>query len=136
MPTEYNISKKEDNLFIADFHSFSEKQDLLKYIIVFQYTKDINNEADEEMILKTDSILRQYVQGSAKGTFVQIDKRVKLLKDRDIYRGMWMLKNGFMAGPLVLKKYLKEERVIISLGLVFHPNEAKRKFVRDFESIL
>ena len=136
VPTEYNTSKKEDNLFIADFHSFNEKQDLLKYIIVFQYAKHTNNEDDEEMILKTDSILRQYIQGSVKGSFVQIDKRVQLLKDGDTYRGMWMLKNGFMAGPVVLKKYLKEDRVVISLGLVFHPNEAKRKFVRDFESIL
>ena len=136
VPTEYNISKKEDNLFIADFHSFNENKDLLKYIIIFQYTRDINNEDDEEMILKTDSILRQYIQGSVKGTFVQIDKRVNLLKDREIYRGIWMLKNGFMAGPLILKKYLKEDRVVISLGVVFHPNEAKRKFVRDFESIL
>ena len=34
VPTEYTISLKEKDILIADFHSYNEHQDLLKYIIV------------------------------------------------------------------------------------------------------
>ena len=37
LPTEYYVSLKEKNIFISDFHSFNEKQDLLKYILVYDF---------------------------------------------------------------------------------------------------
>ena len=34
LPTEYTVSLKKEGLFISDFHSFNEKEYLLKYITV------------------------------------------------------------------------------------------------------
>ena len=38
-------------------------------------------------------------------------------------------------GPFILKSRYIEDRFIISLGLVFYPNEKKRDYVRTFEAI-
>ena len=36
-------------------------------------------------------------------------------------------------GPFIMKSRYIEDRIIISLGLVFYPNEKKRDYVRTFE---
>jgi hypothetical protein len=61
---------------------------------------------------------------------------MSVVESDGIYRGIWTLKNGFMGGPFVLKTKYIEDKIIISLGLVFYPNESKRKHVRTFEAIL
>ena len=135
LPTEYTVSLKSEEIFISDFHSFSENQDLLKYIIVYEFTPsdyDIQN----EIIKETDLILQKYILGIEKGTYVQIDRRIPLTNKDGIYRGIWRLENGFMGGPFVLKTRYIGDKIIVSLGLVFYPNENKRKHVRIFESIL
>ena len=42
LPTEYYVSLKDKNIFISDFHSFNEKADLLKYILVYDFFPDDN----------------------------------------------------------------------------------------------
>ena len=135
LPTEYTVSLKKEDLFISDFHSFNEKQDLLKYIIVYEFNPT-RHELEKEIINRTDSILKQYILGDIKGTYVQIDNRIKLIEDNEVYRGMWILKNGFMGGPIIIKTRYIEDKVVVSLGIVFNPNQNKRFFVRTFEAIL
>ena len=136
LPTEYYVSLKDKNIFISDFHSFNEKQDLLKYILVYDFFPDDNENIQKQIVSKTDSILKEKIKGSIEGTFVQIDKRMPLTEINGLYRGMWTLENGFMAGPFIMKSRYIEDRIIISLGLVFHPNENKREYVRTFEALL
>ena len=136
LPTEYSVSLKLENLFISDFHSFNEKQDLLKYILVYELFP--NNEVDiqNQLINFTDSILKENIKGTVDGSYVQIDRRMPLSEIDGTYRGIWTLKNGFMAGPFILKSRYIEDKIIVSLGLVFYPNEDKRDYVRTFEAIL
>lgn len=136
LPTEYYVSLKEKNIFISDFHSFNEKQDLLKYILIYDFLPDDNKNIQRQIVNKTDSILKQKIKGSIEGTYVQIDKRMPLTEINGLYRGMWTLENGFMAGPFIMKSRYIEDRIVISLGLVFYPNENKRKYIRTFEAIL
>lgn len=136
LPTEYYVSLKEKNIFISDFHSFNEKQDLLKYILVYDFLPDDNENIQKQIVHKIDSILKQKIKGSIEGTYVQIDKRMPITEINGLYRGMWTLENGFMAGPFIMKSRYIEDRIVISLGLVFHPNENKREYVRIFEAIL
>ena len=135
LPTEYTVSLKKDGLFISDFHSFNEKQDLLKYIIVHEF-EPTSYDLQEEIINRTDTILKQYILGSIEGSYAQIDNRVPLIEDNGVYRGLWILKNGFMGGPIIIKTRYIEDKVVVSLGIVFNPNESKRDFVRTFEAIL
>ena len=136
LPTEYYVSLKEKNIFISDFHSFNEKQDLLKYILIYDFLPDDNKNIQRQIVNKTDSIFKQKIKGSIEGTYVQIDKRMPLTEINGLYRGMWTLENGFMAGPFIMKSRYIEDRIVISLGLVFYPNENKRKYIRTFEAIL
>jgi len=136
LPTEYYVSLKEKNIFISDFHSFNEKQDLLKYILIYDFLPDDNENIQKQIVRKIDSILKQKIKGSIEGTYVQIDKRMPITEINGLYRGMWTLENGFMAGPFIMKSRYIEDRIVISLGLVFHPNENKREYVRIFEAIL
>ena len=136
LPTEYYVSLKGKNIFISDFHSFNEKQDLLKYILIYDFLPDDNKNIQRQIVNKTDSILKQKIKGSIEGTYVQIDKRMPLTEINGLYRGMWTLENGFMAGPFIMKSRYIEDRIVISLGLVFYPNENKRKYIRTFEAIL
>ena len=135
LPTEYAVSLKKEGLFIADFHSFNEKEDLLKYIIVYEF-EPTDYDLKAEIISRTDSILKQYILGSIKDSYVQIDKRFSIVKDNEIYRGFWILKNEFMGGPIIIRSRFIEDKVVVSLGIVFNPNENKRDFVRTFEAIL
>ena len=135
LPTEYTVSLKNEEIFISDFHSFNEKQDLLKYILVYEINPKQDN-IQNEIIRITDSVLAVQVKGGADGTYVQLDSKTPLTQSDGLYRGMWTLKNGFMAGPFIMKSRYIEDRIIISLGLVFYPNESKRDYVRTFEAIL
>lgn len=135
LPTEYTVSLKNEEIFIADFHSFNEKQDLLKYILVYEINPKQDN-IQNEIIRITDSVLAAQVKGGVDGTYVQLDSKTPLTQSDGLYRGMWTLKNGFMAGPFIMKSRYIEDRIIISLGLVFYPNESKRDYVRTFEAIL
>ena len=136
LPTEYSVSLKVENLFISDFHSFNEKQDLLKYILVYEFFPTNEVDPKNQLINFTDSILKENIKGTVDGSYVQIDRRMPLSEIDGTYRGIWTLKNGFMAGPFILKSRYIEDRIIVSLGLVFYPNEDKRDYVRTFEAIL
>ena len=134
LPTEYTVSLKKEGLFIADFHSFNEKEDLLKYIIVYEF-EPTDYDLKAEIIIRTDSILK-HIPTNDEGSYVQIDKRFSVVKDNEIYRGLWILKNEFMGGPIIIRSRFIDDKVVVSLGIVFNPNENKRDFVRTFEAIL
>ena len=135
IPTEYDIPKKEISLFIADFHKFSEKEDLIKKIIVFDFTpRSINIQT--EIIQKTDSILKVYILGYNENSFVKIDKRIPVEEKDGIYRGLWKLENGFMGGPFLMKVRYKKDKIVISIGIVFAANQNKRNFIKTFEALL
>ena len=135
IPTEYDIPKKEISLFIADFHKFSEKEDLIKKIIVFDFTpRSINIQT--EIIQKTDSILKVYILGYNENSFVKIDKRIPVEEKDGIYRGLWKLEKGFMGGPFLMKVHYKKEKIVISIGIVFAANQNKRNFIKTFEALL
>ena len=53
-------------------------------------------------------------------------------------RGRWTLVNDFMGGPFVSFSQVDEKRgrVVTVEGYVYAPNEKKRKFIREVESIL
>ena len=135
LPTEYTVSLKDSQLFVSDFHSFNEKQDLLKYILVYDFIPRSSN-IEQELVIYTDSILRTHIHGAVEGTYVQLDNRISISDNNGLFRGMWTLKNGFMAGPFIMKYRYIENRIVVSLGLVFYPNEKKRSYVRTFEAIL
>ena len=94
------------------------------------------NDVKEEIIIRTDSILKEHILGSIEGSYVQIDNRLPLVEDNGIYRGLWILKNGFMGGPFLIKTCLIEEKIVVSVGVIFAPQSEKRNYVKQLEAIL
>ena len=136
LPTEYTVSLKKEGLLKLYFHSYNEKQDLQKWIVVYEF-QPTNWDLQEEIITRTDSVLKQYVEGVIEGSYIQIDSRFSLIEDNGIYRGLWKMKKGaIMGGPIILRSRNIDDKVVVSLGIVFNPNENKRDFVRTFEAIL
>ena len=56
--------------------------------------------------------------------------------NNDIYRGLWKLENGFMGGPFLIKTYFIEEKIVVSVGVVFAPQSQKRNYIKVLEAIL
>tara|TARA_B100000902_G_scaffold12252_1_gene14922 strand:+ start:54482 stop:55396 length:915 start_codon:yes stop_codon:yes gene_type:complete len=135
VPTEYTISLKEKDILIADFHSYNEHQDLLKYIIVYEFYKN-DTDLSNQIIYNTDSVMQKYILGSEKSSYVTTDKRIPIIKVNNTYKGLWTLKNGFMAGPFIIKYREIEDKIVVTIGLIFYPNELKRDYVRTLEAIL
>ena len=135
LPLEYRWVQEKEGLFVADVHLTSKKRDILKYIIIHEF-QSINNNLKDEIISRTNDVLKEHIEGKQKGSYVQINNEIPLIEDNGIYRGMWRLKNGFMAGSLIIKPRYIEDKVIVSIGIVFDPSESNRYYVRTFEAIL
>ena len=41
-----------------------------------------------------------------------------------------------MGGPFFIKTYFNNKKVVVTVGLIFAPNDRKRKYIKTFEAIL
>ncbi|MBE50545.1 MAG: hypothetical protein CMP51_02515 [Flavobacteriales bacterium] len=132
IPIEYSTPIVEKDLFIADFHSYNEKQDLFKYIIIFM-SKEEDLKNDNRCLRSVDSVINKYVLGVRSGSYAQIDDRVSIKKQNNFFYGIWNLKNGFMGGPILIKRF--DDLGVIAIGLICAPNQEKRKHIRILEAV-
>ena len=85
---------------------------------------------------KTDSIFTKYLLGAKQGQHVKIEDMFSPVYSENIYRGLWKLNGGFMGGPFLIKTYFIDKKVVVTVGLIFAPNNRKRKYIKTFEAIL
>ena len=132
IPSNYMLAKEEENLIWLTYNP--PKKEEISNILVFSYNKIIQ---DEKRILAIiDSVFSKNIFGSKKGSYVKIDNHYNSYFDNNICRTLWKLQNGFMGGPLFIKRHFIDNKTIISLGLTFAPNKRKRTYVKTFEAIL
>ena len=133
IPSEYTIIKDTVALFWATYNP--EKQEEIKHLFVFSFEpKEIN--PLQEVLQKTDSIFAKYLLGAKQGQHVKIDDMFSPIYSENIYRGLWKLNGGFMGGPFLIKTYFINKKVVVTVGLIFAPNDRKRKHIKTFEAIL
>ena len=41
-----------------------------------------------------------------------------------------------MGGPFIIKTYSKNNKIVVNIGMVFAPQNSKRKYIKEFEAIL
>jgi hypothetical protein len=41
-----------------------------------------------------------------------------------------------MGGPFLIKTYFIDKKVVVTVGLIFAPNDRKRNYIRTLEAIL
>jgi len=133
IPSEYIIIKDTVDLFWATYNP--EKQEQIKHLFVFSFEpKSIN--LQQEVLQKTDSIFTKYLLGAKQGQHVKLEDMFSPIYSENIYRGLWKLNGGFMGGPFLIKTYFINNKVVVTVGLVFAPNDRKRKYIKSFEAIL
>jgi len=133
IPSEYIIIKDTATLFWATYNP--EKKEEIKHLFVFSFEPNVIN-LQQEVLQKTDSIFAKYLLGAKQGQYVKIDGRFSPIYFENTYRGLWKLDGGFMGGPLLIKTYLTNKKVVVTVGLIFSPNARKRNYIRTLEAIL
>ena len=133
IPSEYTIIKDTVALFWATYNP--EKQEEIKHLFVFSFEPKAIN-LQQEVLQKTDSIFTKYLLGAKQGQHVKIEDMFSPVYSENTYRGLWKLNGGFMGGPFLIKTYFINKKVVVTVGLIFAPNERKRKYIKTFEAIL
>ena len=133
IPSEYTIIKDTVALFWATYNP--EKQEEIKHLFIFSFEpKEIN--LQQEVLQKTDSIFAKYLLGAKQGQHVKIEDMFSPVYYENTYRGLWKLNGGFMGGPFLIKTYFIDKKVVVTVGLIFAPNDRKRNYIRTLEAIL
>ncbi|MBT3612038.1 MAG: DUF4837 family protein [Flavobacteriales bacterium] len=133
IPSEYTIIKDTAALFWAIYNP--EKQEEIKHLFVFSFEPKAIN-LQQEVLQKTDSIFSKYLLGAKQGQYVKIEDMFSPIYSENVFRGLWKLNGGFMGGAFLLKTYFINKKVVVTAGLIFAPNERKRKYIKTFEAIL
>ena len=133
IPSEYTIVKDTVALFWATYNP--EKQEEIKHLFVFSFEPKAIN-LQQEVLQKTDSIFTKYLLGAKQGQHVKIEDMFSPIYSENIYRGLWKLNGGFMGGPFLIKTYFTNNKVVVTVGLIFAPNDRKRNHIRTLEAIL
>jgi len=133
IPSEYTIIKDTVALFWATYNP--EKQEEIKHLFVFAFEPKAIN-LQQEVLQKTDSIFAKYLLGAKQGQHVKIENRTPPVYSENTYRGLWKLDGGFMGGPFLIKTYFFNKKVVVTVGLIFAPNDRKRNYIRTLEAIL
>ena len=134
LPSEYSVVENKKNLFWATYNP--RNKDLIKQVLVFNLKLNEIN-FHKNLIVKVDSVLAQTLKGENHDNFVQIEKRFPLESYKNTYRGLWKMQNDFMGGPFLMKvKHQKEGKITVSIGVVFAPGEAKKRFIVEMDALL
>ena len=93
-----------------------------------------------------DSVSNLYIPGPIQNTFMSVDPGYKIKTNKlqvnsleaIEVRGMWEVKNQFMAGPLLGYQIndQKNNRQVFIDGFVYAPSIAKRDYVFEIEAII
>ena len=133
IPEEYTAVIDSANIFWATYNP--PRKEEIRNILVFSF-KAGTKSLQQEVLSHTDRIFKEYLHGANKGSYVKIEPLYPPYFSHNIYRGLWKLENGFMGGPFLLKTYLKDDRIIVAVGVIFAPNSSKRSYVINLEAIL
>tara|TARA_X000001036_G_C20642038_1_gene791508 strand:- start:473 stop:1366 length:894 start_codon:yes stop_codon:yes gene_type:complete len=133
LPKEYDVLKIDSTLFWANHDP--QKSDEIKNIMIFSFNPKKNN-LQQQVLNNTDSVFSKYLIGEKQGSYVKIESDYPPYYFENTYRGIWKLEHGFMGGPFLIKTYFIDEKIIVSVGLVFAPQNTKRKYIKEFEAIL
>lgn len=117
---------------------------------LFIYTmpyKDTSQLAPVSILETRDRFTKLYLPGPSGGAYMMIEREAMPPVSHQILfksmyanetRGLWRTKGDFMGGPFINYTIVDapRQRIIILDGYVYFPNEPKRNFCRQLESII
>ena len=133
VPKEYSVLKIDSTFFWANFDP--PNLDEIKNIMIFSF-KPNNTSLQKQVLQKIDSVLEKNLHGEKEGSYVKIESKYPPYFSNNLYRGLWKLENGFMGGPFIARTYIDSSKIIVNTGVIFAPQESKRKYIQELEAIL
>lgn len=107
---------------------------------------DDKNKIIEQVVKKRDSLSQLYIEGALKDTYMEVDQSYTpyqfetTISQMFTYetKGVWQLKNDFMAGPFVNYAIIdkKNNRILFADGFCYNPNATKRDLIFELEATL
>ena len=124
-----------DSTDIVWFTYNPENKEEIKHILVFSIN-DSQEGLNDSILTNSNKILSTYLKGSKDNSYVSLEPRYTPVMYRGSYRGIWKLQNGFMGGPIIIKPYFMNDKVVIVASLIFAPQSSKRKYIKEIEATL
>jgi len=121
--------------------------DITQGFFIYKYPYLSEEDFKHDVLLsKRDSMLRKYVPGPEKGTYMSTEYRYPPVS-RDISvdeklavytQGLWRTENYFMGGPFrrIATTTEKGNEMIVVSGFAFAPKFDKREYVREIDAII
>lgn len=124
-----------------------ETPEISQGIFVYYYEyKDTSDFSANSLINKRNEILKLYVAGEGKGTYMTTELEVfphyRSFNLNGKYttelRGLWKVEGDFMGGPFLSISQVDEKRnrIVTVEGYVYAPKFNKREYIRQLEAIL
>ena len=133
IPKQYEVVIHEDDFFWANYDP--PKSDEIKNIFIFSFVPK-NTSIQSQVLAKIDSVFAKHLLGAKDGAYARIEPEYPPHYFKNTYRGLWKLENGFMGGPFFVKTVFIKNKIVVAVGLVFAPQNRKRKYIKEFEAIL
>ncbi len=148
MPAGFYIAEETANFMWLRQTIHNVKQDVEIGIMIYyeKYTDTIMF-SPISIINRRNDITRVHIPGPSEGTYMKVAAEFvppifKRINDFPTgfaveTRGLWDVKGDFMGGPFISYTFVDQERArIFTLdGYVYNPNELKRNYIRQLESI-
>ncbi|WP_203256638.1 DUF4837 family protein [Hyunsoonleella ulvae] len=143
-PSAYRIAKEDDNFFWIRRDINTGTLNLMLYELP---NSAINKDSlINQIVVIRDSIGKQYIEGPVEGSYMSTEMAYTPFHGETILdnkptletKGMWQVKNAFMAGPYI--NYAIEDEInkrwIIAEGFAFAPSVEKRDYMFELEAII
>lgn len=115
------------------------------FVYSFPYS-DQHTFTKDYLIAKRDSVLKRNLPGAFPDSYMATETRADIAYEPitlnnsycGVMRGLWKMVGDKMGGPFVSHAFLdeKNQRVIVTEGLVYAPETTKRNFIRRIEAAL
>lgn len=124
------------------------KQDVELGIMIYTMDyKDTSAFNPKHIILWRNTLTREHVPGPSPASFMKVSQEVVLPVFNVVddfpggyaieTRGLWEVQNDFMGGPFISYTFIDQARnkVVTLDGYVYNPNDDKKNFLRQIESV-
>lgn len=148
IPGGFSLARESTDFIWLRHKMHMEKHDVEIGILIYAEDYEDTTVFDPRyIILKRDIITMENVPGPSENSFMKVaGEYIKPVSKRMAdfpagfaveTRGLWDVANDFMGGPFLSYTFVNERtnRVITLDGYVYNPNELKRDYLRQLETI-
>jgi len=148
LPGGFYIAADAANFMWLRHQEAKGAQDIELGIMIYYTDYQDTAQLSEKYILKwRDLITRQHIPGPSEGSYMKVADEFVEPESRTIagfpagyaveIRGLWDVEGDFMGGAFLSYTFVdqKRNRLITLDGYIYNPNEPKRNFLRQLESM-